>query len=225
MKPFLKIGGYNTGGQVVNYFNKEVDVLIVGRFFSLETLGIYSLAKQLVQRPTSLVNPILTKVYVPVFSDMQEDKKLLAQSYLKLINIISSVNLPIYTLLLLFAKPIVTLFYGPGYEEAVPLVQLLSIYMIFIIWRNPMGTITIASGRTDLEFYWSSLTFLILPMTIYFAAQLNIEMVAISMILIMFFLFFPLWQFVIIKIVDISFSEYIAAHIPNYKKFFKALRN
>ena len=225
VKPFLKIGGFNTGGQVVNFFNKEVDVLIVGRFFSIETLGMYSLAKQLVQRPTSLVNPILTKVSVPIFSDIQHNKKLLSKSYLELINIVSSINLPIYALLILFAKPVVTLFYGLAYVEIVPLVQLLSIYMIFIMWRNPMGTITIASGRTDLEFYWSSLTFLILPTAIYFAAQFNIEIVAISMILIMFFLFIPLWRFVIIKMIDISLFEYVIAHIPNYKKFFKALRS
>lgn len=224
IKPFLKIGGFNTGGQIVNYFNKEVDVLIVGRFFSLETLGMYSLAKQLVQRPASLVNPVLTKVSVPIFSDIQKDKKLLTNSYLNLLNIVSSINLPVYILLFIFAKPVVTLFYGLGYVQAVPLVQLLSIYMIFIMWRNPLGTITIASGRTDLEFYWSSLTFLILPTTIYFAAQSSIEMVAISMIFVMLVLFFPLWNYVIIKIIDVSFSNYLLAHLPNYKKFFQIIR-
>ena len=43
-KRFLKIGLYNTGGQILNYLNKEVDVLIVGRLLGTEVLGTYSLA-------------------------------------------------------------------------------------------------------------------------------------------------------------------------------------
>ena len=223
--PFLKIGFYNTGGQILNYFNKEVDILIVGRFFSLETLGMYSLAKQLVYRPVGIINPILTKVSVPVFAKIQVDRNYLKKSYLELINIISSINLPIYLMIILLADPIVRVLYGSNYEDIVPVVRILSIYMIFIMWRNPMGTITIASGRTDLEFYWSFCTFLILPLAVYAAAQLNIEMVATSMIIAMAILFVPLWAFVIRKIIDVGLLDYMRAHIPQYRWLFEFLNN
>ena len=32
-KPFLRIGIYQVGGQVINYFNRDMDILLIGKFF------------------------------------------------------------------------------------------------------------------------------------------------------------------------------------------------
>ena len=128
-------------------------------------------------------------------------------------------------MLILFAEPIVVIFYGEGFKNIAPLVQVLSIYMIFIMWRNPMGTITIASGRTDLEFYWTSFTFLFLPIAVYIGAQFNIVTVAASMTLVMAILFVPLWMFVIRKIIDVELLAYTKAHIPNYQWVSEFIKN
>ena len=72
-KPFLKIGIYQVGGQVVNYFNRDLDILIIGKFFSPEILGGYSLAKQLVFRPAQILNPIITKIASPGLSLLQNN--------------------------------------------------------------------------------------------------------------------------------------------------------
>jgi len=56
VKPFLKIGIFQVGSQVTNYFNQNLDILIVGKFFGSDVLGGYSLAKQLVFRPGKMIN-------------------------------------------------------------------------------------------------------------------------------------------------------------------------
>ena len=216
IRSFLKVGLFNTGGQILNYFNKEVDILIVGKFFGLDTLGIYSLAKQLVFRPTGIINPIITTVATPVFSKIQDDSSVLKDSYLKLINIVSSINLPIYFLLIIFTNPIINILYGQDYLVMEPLVRILCFYMIFVMLRNPMSTLTIATGRTDLEFYWTSLTFVITPAAILVGSLFSIEIIALSMTIIMLFLFVPLWYFVIKKMIPVDLISYLKAHIPNY---------
>jgi O-antigen/teichoic acid export membrane protein len=72
-KVFLKIGLYHVSGQVINYFNKDLDILLIGKLYGAEILGGYSLAKQLVIRPFRVVNPILTRVAAPLLARFQED--------------------------------------------------------------------------------------------------------------------------------------------------------
>ncbi|WP_296386910.1 MOP flippase family protein, partial [Winogradskyella sp.] len=152
--PFLKIGIYQVGGQIVNYFNRDLDILIIGKLFSTEVLGGYSLAKQLVFRPAQIINPILIKVASPTLSKFQDHIESLRTNYLKLINIVSTINLHVYTLIIIFAPFIVEVMYGAGFEDIVILVRILSVYMFFRAIGNPVGSLVVATGKTHLEFYW-----------------------------------------------------------------------
>ena len=82
-KPFLKIGVYQVGGQVVNYINRDLDVLIIGKFFGAEILGGYSLAKQLVKRPTGIIDPIINKVAISILPRYQSNNELLLKYFME----------------------------------------------------------------------------------------------------------------------------------------------
>ena len=223
-KHFLKVGLYSTGGQILNYLNKEIDVLIIGRLLGTDVLGLYSLAKQLVNKPLGIINPIFTKISIPVLAKMQEDKELLKDSYLKLIKIISSINFIIYFLIIVFANQIVTILYGDSFISMVPVVRILSLYMFLLVLRNPLGTLTIATGQTNLEFYWSLLMFIIMPVTVLISSFFNVETVAFSMTFVMLILFIPLWYFIINKMINTNLREYIKAHIPSFLILYSMLK-
>jgi len=216
-KPFLKIGIYQVGSQVVNYFNRDLDILIVGKFFGTELLGGYSLAKQLIFRPAQILNPIFTRVASPILAKMQSDIKLLKTNYLKLLNAVSSINIPIYTGIVIFAPLIVTILYGEQYLNIVPVVRILSVYMIFRAIGNPVGSLVIATGRTDLEFYWNIFTLIFLPIAIFIGAQFSIEMVAFAITAAMAVLLVPSWRFLVYRLTGASLKEYLVAIIPKFK--------
>ena len=219
IKSFMRIGLYNTGGQIINFINKETDIFLIGIFYGIELLGVYSLAKQLVYKPILIINPILTKISIPIFSKMQNSDNNLKLNYLRLINMISSIGIPLYILIFIFSNQIVNLFYGNNFIDAVPFTKYLSIYMIFIMLRNPMGNLTIASGRTDLEFYWSLFTFIFMPSAIIVGSFFSINFVILLMIIVMVTLFIPMWKFVINQIISVNLQDYIKAHIPFYFLF------
>lgn len=77
-----------------------------------ESLGVCSLAKQLVQRPMQILNSIISKVASPVLSLSQGNNNELKRRFLKLTNIVATTNFTAYCLLALFAYPIVFLLYG-----------------------------------------------------------------------------------------------------------------
>lgn len=220
-KPFLKIGLFQTGAQIMNYFNRDLDIMIVGKLFGPELLGGYSLAKQLVFRPAQIINPILTKVATPLLVNFQNDRNLLKKNYLKLLNIVSTINIPIYFLIFVFSTPLVVILYGKDFENISNLVRIMSLFMIIRAIGNPIGSLVIATGRTDLEFYWNFLLTIIVPVSVLIGSKFGILGVVWSILIIRVILFVPSWYFLIWKTINITFRDFIFHIIPNFKNLLK----
>lgn len=226
LKPFLKIGSFQVGGQLSNFFNRNLDILIIGKFFSQEVLGGYSLAKELVFRPAQLINPILTKVAAPTLAKFQNNMLLLKETYLKLVNIVSSINVITYTILIIFAPIIIQIFYGEGYDNIVILVRILSVYMIFRAIGNPIGSLVIATGRTDVEFIWNTVLLILMPIVVYVGAMFGIVEVSVALTVVMMLLFLPSWYFLVRKMCGATLKEYLSAILAiNLSFFSKEYRN
>lgn len=222
-KSFLKIGVFQVGSQIVNYCNRDLDVLLIGKFFGPEILGGYSLAKQLVFRPAQIINPILTQVATPTLAKMQNDLMVLKFNYLKLINLVSSINFIAYLAIFVFAPYLVQIFYGDDYSLIVPIVRILCFYMYIRALGNPIGSLVVATGKTYLEFYWNVFTLAIMPILIFLGAQRSVEWVAICISLGMFLLIIPNWYFLVRKMIPVSLNEFIVSLVP--KIHFKEFRN
>ncbi len=220
-KSFLKIGIFQVGSQIVNYCNRDLDVLLIGKFFGPEILGGYSLAKQLVFRPAQIINPILTQVATPTLAKMQNDLMVLKINYLKLINLVSSINFIAYLAIFVFAPYLVQIFYGDDYSLIVPIVRILSFYMYIRALGNPIGSLVVATGKTYLEFYWNVFTLAIMPILIFLGAQRSVEWVAICISLGMFLLIVPNWYFLVRKMIPVSLNEFIVSLVPkiHFKEF------
>lgn len=213
-KPFLKIGIFHVGGQMINYFNRDLDILLIGKLFGSETLGGYSLAKELVFRPIKIVNPILTRVASPVLAKFQKDKNRLRENYLKLVNAVASINIPVYLGIIVFAPLLVRILYGPDFEDIVTLVRILSIYVIFRSIGNPVISLIVATGKTELNFIWSLVTLAVMPLAVIIGSQFSIEGVAISLTVAMALLFIPNWWFLVRKMIGVRLLTYIYWIIP-----------
>ena len=70
LKPFLKIGIFQLGNTLIDTISSEMDTIIIGRVFSMEILGVYTLCKQLAARIYGIINPIITKVLTPVLASI-----------------------------------------------------------------------------------------------------------------------------------------------------------
>jgi PST family polysaccharide transporter/teichuronic acid exporter len=224
VKPFLKIGIFEVGSQFVNYFNRDIDIIIIGKLLGTEILGGYSLAKQLVYKPAQIINPIATKISNPVLAKFQDNLGALKKNYLELITIVSSLNFISYVGLILFAPWIVPIIYSNGSDSIVILVQILSVYMFIRSIGNPIGSLVIATGRTDVSFYWNLFSLAIMPIFIFTASQYGIQQVAWSLVAGFLFLFIPQWWFLVRKMTGASLKEFAWAAVPSihvFRKFYK----
>lgn len=213
VKPFLKIGSYFTGSQIINYINRDLDILIIGKFFSTEILGGYSLAKELIRRPFQIINPIINRITVSIFPKFQNNNASLRSYFMKLFNGMGALNSFVYGFSAIFAPYLVLMFYGRDFSSIVVYVQLFAIVMYFRSMGSNVGILSITKGRTDIEFYWNILVLLITPPAIILGSIYSIELVIILMGIVQLVLLIPGWYFFYKRLLSLNFTPFFKAHI------------
>ena len=208
IKSMIGFGMFQMGERSINYFNSQFDTILIGKLLGAESLGVYTIAKTLVMKPAQIINPIITKVTFPVMAKVQDDEIKLRNIYLKTINYLCSINAPIYIAIAVLAEPVVLLLFGDKWLDAVPILQILSVYYILRSTGNPIGALQLAKGRADLGFYWNALMFLFFPVTIYLGSFYGLQGVAYSLVLLSIIFSIPNWYFMVRPLCGAKFKEY-----------------
>jgi O-antigen/teichoic acid export membrane protein len=214
--PFLRVGGYQTGSKILDFISQESDIFIVGKMLGAEILGVYSLSKQIVLKLFSLINPIIVNVLSPLLSSIQNEKERVKKTFLKIIQYLAYLTFPIYFIIMVSSEEILFFLYGSSYVEASLVLSFLAVYYCLISLSNPVGSLQIATGRTDIGFIWTILRVFVTPMFIFLGAIYNIEGVAFSIALLGVLLLIPLWYIQIRPMANISLVEY-------FQQFYKPL--
>ena len=211
--PFLKIGVFKIGSSILDYFSREFDVFIISTTLGKETLGVYSLCKKIIQMIYRLVNPILTKVLTPLFAKIQNDKQRLTANYLRVVNILATTNHPIYILIAILSTSILNTLYGPSYIEGQYVLSLLAVSYGLMSICNPVGTLQVALGRTDIGFYWTIFRIITNSLFIYVGALFSVNILALAILVYNILVIFPFWYLQYRPMLNISFVEYLKSNI------------
>jgi len=208
-KPFLKIGGFTMGSSLLDFFSRETDMLIIGKMLGAESLGVYTLSKQIVMKLYAIVNPTVINVLNPILSSMQKEKHKLKGYYLRVVNLLASINFPIYLLITILSKEILFILYGADYITGYLVLSFLAISYGTNTIGNPVGSLQIATGRTDIGFKWTIIRVMITPVIIYMAATWNINTVSAAIAFLSFAMLIPMWFIQLKPMAEITLTEYL----------------
>lgn len=206
----LRFGLFQMGENFVNYFNTQIDSILIGKLLGVEVLGIYDIAKNLARRPAQIINPIITQITFPLLATMQNDIRGIKSIYLRTINYLASINFPIYIFIAVFAEPLVVVLFGAQWIDAVPILQVLSIYGMIRSTGNPVGALILARGRADLGFYWNLGLFFLIPISIYFGSSFGIMGITFTLLALQLSLQVPSWLLLVKKCCNAGFYEYFS---------------
>lgn len=208
IKEFLSFGVYQLGEKIVNYFNSQLDILFIGKLLGIESLGVYTIAKQLIMRQTQIVNPIITKVTFPTMAKIQDDIPRLKNIYLKTINYLSSINFPIYAFIFIMAPYLIPIIFGDKWEESIRILQVLAIFGAIRSTGNPIGSLLLARGKANWGFYWNLGLSFYIPLVIYISSHWGLEGVSWGLVLAMLIGVVPNWYFLVRPLCAAKFLEY-----------------
>ena len=208
---FLKIGSYNMGSNLMDFFSRESDTLVIGKLMGTEVLGLYSLAKQLVIKVFNMLSQVLLSVMNPVLSSVQTETMRVKALTLKSVSLIVAVVFPVYFFIALFSKPMLYIMFGQEYISGWMILAFLSVSYALQSLYSPSGSLQIATGRTDIGFRWTLLQAALTPLMVVIAAPLGINLVALALALLSLLLLLPHWAIQYRPMAGITLREYFQA--------------
>lgn len=172
--------------QIVNYFSRNLDKLIIGRSISMTALGYYDKSYHLVQMPHNNITSILVSVLQPNFAQYQNDKAAMSEKYLKVISLVAAISFPLGVTMCLCGEEIILLLFGTKWEASIPCFQILALSIPFTMVNSTTGAIYQASNATKYLFYAGSVNSGVMVVAFIIAAfwGRNIESMALAWTLI-----------------------------------------
>lgn len=150
----LNLSGFN----IVNYFVRNSDYVLIQKYLGEQQLGYYNIAYRILLYPLQNITAVFSRVMFPLYSKLQSDHLKIREMYVKLVNNIALVSFPLMLWLTATANILVLTLLGDKWKASIPVVVILApIGMIQSIY-TPAGTIFQAKGRTDLWFRWGLFT-------------------------------------------------------------------
>jgi O-antigen/teichoic acid export membrane protein len=124
-KFYLKSGLALIGTKMINYFSKNIDNALIGKFVGASSLGIYNRAFSLMSFPVHQITGVLSSVLFPSLSIIQNDIKRVKEIYFKATQITSFIIFLILGLLFINAREFVLILLGEQWEELIPILKIL----------------------------------------------------------------------------------------------------
>jgi O-antigen/teichoic acid export membrane protein len=152
LKSLWRFSGHLLGFNVVNYFARNADAIIIGRALGPMSLGPYSVAYRLMLFPLQNLTYVAARALLPVMSRSQDAVPKLGQMYLRTLSMIAFFTAPLMAGLFVLRESFVTVVLGDGWH----LVAVLTAWLAPVGYIQSLvsvgGTVFTALGRTDLLF-------------------------------------------------------------------------
>ena len=152
MQSFRQLFGFGSkllaSGLLDTIYN-NIYPLVIGKFFSASTLGVYSRASSLAQYPSSNLTSVLQSVTFPVLSSIQNDEERLGNAYRRLLRMSVFIIFPLMIGLSAVADPFIRLVLTDKWEGAIYLLQIVCFSMMWYPVHAINLNLLQVKGRSD----------------------------------------------------------------------------
>ena len=150
----LSYGGDLTGYNVTNYFARNLDNALIGKFWGAYQLGIYSRAYQMLLMPMAQINNPLVAVAVPALSRLTHSPERYRTAYLKILEKIAMITMPGIVFMIAMSDWLILLLLGAKWREAGPIFMLLGIAAVLQPVTKTVPWLFTTQGRTREMLKW-----------------------------------------------------------------------
>ena len=159
--------------QIIFYFERNVDYLIIGKFFSASLLGSYAFAYSLMYLPVQRLSYVVSEVLFPALSTIQSNKKEIRKILLSSIHIIALITFPLMMIISFNASFIIINIFGGKWLPAVSMVQILSFAGAIQSVSQPFGIVFKSIGKPEIGIYYGLLRTLLIVFAVSYGSYLH----------------------------------------------------
>lgn len=140
--------GYLFGFNLINYFARNMDNLLIGKVMGAAPLGYYDKSYKLMLYPVNNLTHVITPVLHPILSEHQDDKPYIYDKYLQVVKVLSLLGAFITPFFWFASDEVIRILYGSQWEAAIPCLRWMSLAMWAQMILSSSGTIFQSLGDT-----------------------------------------------------------------------------
>lgn len=207
LKKVLNFSTFQFLAQIFNYFTKDIDKLLIGKYTNLSQLGYYQKSYQLMQLPVGNLSYVFTPVMQPVFREYQHDLNAMFAKYGAILKCLSFIAFPLSAYLYFESYDLISIVYGERWEPAAMAFRWLALGIGFNVLLSSSGPMFLVSNNVRMSFVNCIVEFIISISCILVGLYLgNINTVAIMVSVGVFFRFVYIFTVLTKKAFHLSIS-------------------
>jgi O-antigen/teichoic acid export membrane protein len=147
LRSFMTFGGYSASYGIVNYFSRNLDNVLVGKFWGATALGYYARAYFLMTLPAMLVMGAFAGVLIPAMASLRDEPIRMELVYIRALRLITVLGSGLALGLAATASELVEVVYGPRWRAVVPILLWLSVASVVQPIQNTAQWLYIVANR------------------------------------------------------------------------------
>lgn len=154
IKDFIGFGAGVSGFNMINYFSRNLDNILIGRQIGSDALGLYAKAYQLLMLPITQLRDPLNAVATPALSSLHTEPGKYRHYYEQYLFLLAFFSMPIVAFLFVTADDIILFLLGPNWVEAAIIFKLLAITAFIQPTASTRGMVMLSCGLSTRFFFW-----------------------------------------------------------------------
>ncbi len=146
--PLVRFGGVIVAQRVLWWFYSQIDILLLGRLYRADAVGVYSVARELAALPNHKLGAILNQITLASFSRVQHDTARVRHYLLQGIRMLAFAAVPTFAAISALAPEAVYVFLGAQWLAAIDPIRILALIMPLRIISAQINEVLNARGRS-----------------------------------------------------------------------------
>lgn len=216
MKKVRSYSAYQLAFSVINYFARNLDNLLTGKYLGKVELGNYNKAYNLMLFPINNLSGVIAPVLHPILSDYQNTPSEIYSRYMRLVRLLFCTGIFIAGFAFLSSEEIIGIMYGPQWSPCIESFRWLSIAIIPQMLNATAGAVFQSLGNTRLLFITTCINTVVTVLAILSGIFIGKTIASLSLYVALSYVFhfFCAYYILIVKGFGYSFAKFFNALLP-----------
>lgn len=153
IKKIISFSAFQFGFDIINFFSRNLDKLIIGKRMSSTELGYYEKSYRLMQLPLSYISSVFSPVMQPVLRSLQDERQVMAEKFNRIVRLLATISFPLGIIFYACSEEIILLFYGINWVNSIVPFSILCLSLPLQIVLSTSGAIYQAANSTKMQFF------------------------------------------------------------------------
>lgn len=153
IKILLSFAKYQLGFNLLNYFSRNLDTILITKYFGVATVGFYEKSYQVMRYPLQLFTFAITPALQPVLTKYKHQVDIIEREYYPIAFKLAMLGFFVAWVLFWGAEEVVYIMFGPQWHQAGQYLSLLAVSIPLQMVLSSTGGIYQAVGEAKLQFY------------------------------------------------------------------------